>query len=79
MPKKSTQPSAELQARIALQLCESLLHVLVEEHVFTKEKALEVIDTVVQLLETDEDNEDDRPAALALLRNVARSMAAKDR
>ena len=37
------------QGRVALMLCESVLHVLVEEGVLTKEKAIEAIETVAEL------------------------------
>ena len=42
-------PSTDPQGRIALMLCESILHVLVEEGVITNDKALEAINTVVEL------------------------------
>ena len=35
--------------RVALMLCEALVHALVEERVLTKGKALSVIETVVDL------------------------------
>jgi hypothetical protein len=40
---------ADPQGRVALMLCESILHLLVEERVVTKEKALEAINTVAEL------------------------------
>ena len=42
-------PSSDPQGRVALMLCESVLHVLVEEGVLTKTKAIEAIETVVEL------------------------------
>jgi hypothetical protein len=40
---------ADPQSRVTLMLCESVLHVLVEEGVLTKAKAIEAIETVVEL------------------------------
>ena len=42
---RSPQPHCE----VALMLCESLIHVLVEEGVLTKAKAIEAIETVAEL------------------------------
>ena len=42
-------PASDQQGRVALMLCESILHVLVEENVITKEKALDAINTVADL------------------------------
>ena len=41
--------SSDPQGRIALMLCESVLHVLVEEGILTKAKAIEAIETVRML------------------------------
>jgi len=40
----------DTQGRVALMLCESILHVLVEEGVLSKAKAIEAIETVAELL-----------------------------
>ena len=42
-------PHSDPQRRVALMLCESLFHVLVEEGVLTKAKAMEAIEGVVEL------------------------------
>ena len=42
---RSPQPHCE----VALMLCESLIHVLVEEGILTKAKAIEAIETVAEL------------------------------
>jgi hypothetical protein len=42
---RSPQPHCE----VALMLCESLIHLLVEEGVLTKAKAIEAIETVAEL------------------------------
>jgi hypothetical protein len=41
--------SSDPHGRIALMLCESVLHVLVEEGILTKAKAIEAIETVAEL------------------------------
>ena len=41
--------SSEPQCEIALMLCESLIHLLVEEGVIAKHKAIEVIEGVAEL------------------------------
>jgi hypothetical protein len=47
--KMETVTPRDPQGRIALMLCESLLHVLVEEGVLSKAKAIEAIETVAEL------------------------------
>lgn len=42
-------PASDPQGRVALMLCESILHVLVEEGVLSKTKAMEAIETVLEL------------------------------
>ena len=69
------------QGRVALMLCESVLHVLVEEGVLTKAKAIEAIETVVEL--TREIAEVGPPditnhAATHPLEAIAESFALKD-
>jgi hypothetical protein len=59
---------------IALMLCESLLHVLVEEGVFPKEKALEAIATVVELVR----EMGETRAAVKIIEDIAQSFTAKD-
>ena len=68
--------------RVALMLCESLLHVLVERGMLTKANAIEAIDTVADL--TQEMAEDVGPPAAAnhfavkLVEAIAQSFAIKD-
>jgi hypothetical protein len=71
---------ADLQGRVALMLCESILHVMVEERVITKEKVLEAIDTVAELTrEIAEGNPTVAPQIAAdLVRAIAESFALKD-
>ena len=61
-------------------LCESILHVLVEESVITKQKALEAINTVAELTrEMAEGNPTIAPQVAAdLVRAIAESFALKD-
>jgi hypothetical protein len=68
------------QGRVALMLCESILHVLVEEGVITKLKALEAINTVAELTqEMAEGNPTDAPhIAAGLIQAIADSLALKD-
>jgi hypothetical protein len=42
-------PAPDPDGQISLMLCESILHILVEEGVISNEKALEAIDGVVEL------------------------------
>ena len=47
--------SRDPDSQVSLMLCESILHLLVEERVITKERALEAINGIVELLqESDE-------------------------
>ena len=66
--------------QLSLMLCESILHILVEDGVISKEKALEAIDGVVQLArENDEIGR--RPSAsrsaVQLIEAIARTFALK--
>jgi hypothetical protein len=73
-------PSADPQGRVALMLCESILHVLVEEGLITKNKSLEAINTVAELTrETVEGNPTLMPHIAAdLVEAIAESFALKD-
>ena len=74
-------PASDPQGRVALMLCESVLHVLVEEGVLTKTKAMEAIETVLELTRDiaevgppDSANQ----VAVSLLEAIAESFASKD-
>jgi hypothetical protein len=74
-------PHADPQGRVALMLCESILHVLVEEGVITKTKAIETIEGVAEL--TREGPVGSNPAtarriATELVEAIAKSFALKD-
>ena len=47
-------PVPDSEGQISLMLCESILHILVEEGVISNEKALEAIDGVVELTRENE-------------------------
>jgi hypothetical protein len=49
MRNDGTLPSLDPHGQVALMLCESLLHILVEEGVITKEKAIDAIETVAEV------------------------------
>jgi hypothetical protein len=72
--------AADPQGRVALMLCESILHVLVEEGVLTKSKALEAINTVAELTrEMADRNPTTAPQIAAdLVGAIAKSFALKD-
>jgi len=61
--KKHLDSQPDPHGQVALMLCESLLHELVENGVITKAQALGVIDTVVELAQ--EAAESDRPLGSA--------------
>jgi hypothetical protein len=68
------------KGQASLMLCESILHLLVEERVITKRRALEAINGVVELLqESDEigQRRSTRCSAMPLLEAIARTFALK--
>jgi hypothetical protein len=84
--KKQLEPGPAPYGQVALMLCESLLHELVENGVITKAQALNVVDTVVELAH--EAAESDRPlesarkraqtqSATAIIEAIRKSFAAK--
>jgi hypothetical protein len=48
-PAKKQMPHSDPQGHVALMLCETLFHVLVEEGIITKAKAMEAIEGVAEL------------------------------
>src|SRR3954466_10373668 len=69
--------SSDPQGRVALMLCESALHVLVEEGVLSKAKAIEVIETVAELTReiAESDLSDTTQIAVDLVEGIAASFA----
>ena len=67
--------SSDPQGRVALMLCESALHVLVEEGVLTKAKAIVVIETVAELTReiAESDPSDTSQIAVDLVEGIATS------
>jgi hypothetical protein len=61
-------------------LCESALHVLVEEGVLTKAKAIEVIETVAELTReiAESDPSDTSQIAVDLVESIAESFILQD-
>jgi hypothetical protein len=69
--KKELGSEPDPYGQVALMLCESLLHELVETGVITKAQALDVIDTVVELAH--EAAESDRPLGSARRKKPSQS------
>ena len=72
-------PVPDSEGQISLMLCESILHILVEEGVISNEKALEAIDGVVELTRENEIGRR-RPArrsAVQLIEAIAQTFALK--
>jgi hypothetical protein len=72
--------SRDPDGQVSLMLCESILHLLVEERVITKERALEAINGIVELLqESDEigQGRSTRSSAVQLIEAIARTFALK--
>jgi hypothetical protein len=70
--------SLDPDRQVSLMLCESILHLLVEERVITKERALETIKDIVQLVrESDEIGErcSTSSSALQLIEAIAHTFA----
>ena len=72
--------SRDPQGRVALMLCESILHVLVEEGMLSKAKAIEAINTVLELTREMADGNPATEAHIAadLVKSIAESFALKD-
>jgi hypothetical protein len=71
--KKHVDSEPDPHGQVALMLCESLLHELLENGVITKAQALNVIDTVVELAH--EAGESDRPLGSARRGTQGRSVS----
>jgi hypothetical protein len=66
---------------VALMLCESLLHVLVEQHVITRETAIEAIDGIAELtreMAQTGTRRMPRSSPVELIERIRESFAAKD-
>ena len=78
--RSETVTPRDPQGRVALMLCESILHVLVEEGVLSKAKAIEAIETVAELTREMADGNPASEAQIAadLVQAIAESFASKD-
>jgi hypothetical protein len=73
--------SPDPHGQVALMLCDTLLHLLVEGRVVGRDKVIEAIEGVVGLArEMDDDGArgDDGRSALAIIESIAESFARKD-
>ena len=72
--------ASDPQGRVALMLCESLFHVLVEEGIITKAKAMEALEGVAELTREMADGNPASEAQIAadLVQAIAESFASKD-
>jgi len=74
-------PAPDPHGQVALMLCETLLHVLVEQRVITRDTAIEAIEGVAELTrETAQSGNRPMPAStsVALIERIRESFAAKD-
>ena len=73
-------PVPDPDGQVSLMLCESILHILVEDGVISKEKALAAIDGVVELAR-ENDEVGQRPSAsrsaVQLIEAIAQTFALK--
>jgi hypothetical protein len=74
-------PRPDPQGQVALLLCESLLHVLVEQGVISRDAALSVIEGVLELTQESAETttrEIGIVSPAALIERIAATFAAKD-
>ena len=67
--------------QVALLLCESLLHVLIEQRVISREAALSAIESVIELTAEGAEatsREIGSPSPTTLIERIAATLAAKD-
>ena len=73
-------PAPDPDGQVSLMLCESILHILVEEGVISNEKALDAINGVVELTRENDDIGQRRSAsrsAAQLIEAIAQTFALK--
>jgi len=74
-------PRPDPQGQVALLLCESLLHVLVEQRVISREAALSAVESVHELTKESAEataGEIGSVSPAALIERIAATFAAKD-
>jgi hypothetical protein len=80
--REAVMQSSEPQCEIALMLCESLIHLLVEEGVIAKHKAIEAIEGVAELASEMAENGSGSASrkrnAAAHVKTIAESLRLKD-
>ena len=69
-------PAPDPDGQISLMLCESILHILVEEGVISKERALDAINGVVELAR-EKDGIGEHHSATQLIEAIAQTFALK--
>ena len=75
--------SLDSDCQVSLMLCESILHLLVEEGVISNEKVLEAINGVVELVRESHENDQCRSTSrsalqlVGLLETIAHTFAVK--
>ena len=73
-------PAPDPDGQVSLMLCESILHILVEEGVISDEKALDAINGVAELTRENDDigrRRSARRSAVQLLEAIAQTFALK--
>jgi hypothetical protein len=81
MHEERAMPAPDPDGQISLMLCESILHILVEEGVVSKDKALEAINGVVELARENDEIGRRRSAsrsAMRLIEEIAQTFALKE-
>jgi hypothetical protein len=76
-----TMPSPDPYGQVALLLCESLLHVLIEQRVISREAVLSAIEGVLELTQESAEAEAREIGSVspsALVERIAATFAAKD-
>jgi hypothetical protein len=74
-------PAPDPQGQVALMLCESLFHVLVEQQIITREQAIEAIEGVAELareMREARTGRTPRRSLVELIERIRESFAAKD-
>jgi hypothetical protein len=74
-------PAVDTHGKAALMLCESLLHLLVEEGIIAKTKAIEAIEGVAEVAREDIDDgqtSENGTGVVSLIETITESLAAKD-
>jgi hypothetical protein len=74
-------PKPDPHGQVALLLCESLLHVLIEQRVISREAALSAVESVLEVTEDAAEATTDEMGSVsptALIERIAATFAAKD-